>query len=258
MILADSHTHLYLEQFNSDRDEMIRRAVDAGVLHMYLPNIDRDSIDPMLDLAGKYPGHCHPMMGLHPTSVKANYLQELETVSHWLDQGGFCAVGEIGIDLYWSKEFITQQEEAFRRQIRLAHQHDLPIVIHTRNSFPEVMKVVQEEMQPGLKGVFHCFSGNLKQALQITEWGFYLGIGGVLTFRKSGLEAVVKEIALEHLILETDAPFLAPEPYRGKRNESAYIPLIAHKMAEIKGTSIEEIATVTTRNTLTLFKTITR
>lgn len=255
MKLIDTHTHLYLEQFNEDRDKVIRSAIEQGVEHMYLPNIDSGSIESMMQLAGKYPGHCFPMMGLHPTSVRENYQEELEAVKTWLGKGGFCAVGEIGIDLYWDKTFIEEQKDAFRTQVRWARDLGLPVAIHTRNSFDEAFAILEEEHSPELRGVFHCFSGNVEQAVKVTGKGFYLGIGGVLTFKNSGLEKVVQEIALEHLILETDSPFLAPAPYRGKRNESAYLRLIARKLADVRNTGLEEVAEVTTRNALTLFGT---
>ncbi len=255
MNLIDTHTHLYLQQFDEDRDQVIETAKQQGIKQMFLPNIDSSSIDDMLALSEKYPENCYPMMGLHPTSVKENYEEELELVKQWLQKGGFCAVGEIGIDLYWDKTFQEQQEDAFRLQIRWAKANKLPIAIHTRNSFGEVQSIVKEEHTPDLRGVFHCFSGNTEQARKVIEMNFLLGIGGVLTFKNSGLDKVVREISLEHFILETDSPFLAPVPYRGKRNESAYIRIIAQKLADIKGISIEEVAEATSNNSLNLFKT---
>ncbi len=257
MIFADSHTHLYLEDFNADREEMVRRAVDAGVRYLFLPNIDSASHSSLKEMADRYTGTCFPMMGLHPTSVKGNFREEMEEMESALmsDPTRFCAIGEIGIDLYWDQQFRKEQEEVFARQIDLAMKFELPVVIHTRNSYDVAAGIIAERMKPGLKGVFHCFSGNIRQAQQAISLGFYLGIGGVVTFNNSGLQKVVETISLEHLVLETDAPFLAPVPFRGKRNESAYIPYIAQKVAELKRCPIEEVAEITTRNTLALFKT---
>ncbi len=253
MILTDTHAHLYLEQFDQDRDEMVQRAIDKGVRYLFLPNIDRDSVAPMLSLAGAYPSHCFPMMGLHPTSVKEDFEDQLEIISDWLGKGKFCAIGEMGIDLYWDRTFFPQQQEAFRTQARLARQYQLPLVIHSRNSFPEISDLLEETWEPGLTGVFHCFTGDKAQAHHILELGFKLGIGGVLTYKNSGLKEVLKDISLEHILLETDAPFLAPSPNRGKRNESAYIYDIAVALAEVKNISPEEVAEVTTRNAMEFF-----
>jgi TatD DNase family protein len=253
MILTDTHAHLYLEQFDEDRPDMVRRAIDKGVRYLFLPNIDRGSIGPMMKLAGEFPGICFPMIGLHPTSVDADYETQLETVTEWLGKAEFCAIGEMGIDLYWDKTFFPQQQEAFRFQVKLALEHDLPLVIHSRNSFDEIFALLDETWQPGLRGVFHCFTGDRTQADHILGLGFKLGIGGVLTYKNSGLTEVLKDISLEHILLETDAPFLAPVPHRGKRNESAYIPDIAAALAGIKNLSIEEVAWVTTRNALEFF-----
>ena len=253
MTLADSHTHLYLDQFDNDRDDMVRRAIDNGVKYMFLPNIDKDSIVPMMELSGKFPENCFPMMGLHPTSVKEDYLEQLAVIEEWVEKESFTAIGEIGIDLYWDKTFIKEQEKAFRHQIRLARSKGLAIVIHTRESFNEVFSILEDEGTTGLKGVFHCFTGNLQQAEKITGWGFKLGIGGVITWKNARIAEVLKSVAPEHIILETDAPFLAPDPFRGKRNESAYIKLIAEKLALIKGVPVEVIAEATTANTLDLF-----
>lgn len=253
MTLTDTHAHLYLDAFDEDRDEMIRRAMDLGVMYMLLPNIDRDSIPALLDLADTYPGHCFPMMGLHPTSVKADYREQLDVVEACFATRTFCAVGEIGIDLYWDKTLQNEQETAFREQIRLAAKYDLPIVIHSRNSFREIVTILEEEKHDTLRGVFHCFSGSPEDALKAIALGFLLGIGGVLTYKKSGLDILVEQTGLEHIILETDAPFLAPVPYRGKRNESSYLLIIAEKLAELKKISIDEVAEVTTGNARKLF-----
>jgi len=254
MILVDTHTHLYLEQFDPDREQVVKNAIDAGIGYMLLPNIDRDSISSMLSLADSFPEHCIPMMGLHPTSVKEDYHDQLAEIESWLAKRTYCAIGEIGIDLYWDKTFQKQQEDAFRRQIRLAKEHDLPIVIHSRDSFQEIMNILKEEKHEKLRGVFHCFTGNLEEATEAIEMGFLLGIGGVLTYKKSGLDMVMEKISLEHIILETDSPFLPPVPHRGKRNESAWVLIVAQKLAVIKGMSVEEIGETTTANARKLFK----
>lgn len=253
MILADTHAHLYLDEFNDDRHLVIRRALDEGIRYIFLPNIDQSSIRPMMDLAGEYPGTCFPMMGLHPTSVKEDHDEQLKLVEEWLSKGGFIAVGEIGIDLYWDTTYREEQEDAFRRQLRLAITHALPVAIHTRNSMDVALGIIKEEHREGLSGVFHCFSGTAAQAEEAVDMGFYLGIGGVVTFKNSDLPGIVKSIPIRHLLLETDAPFLAPVPYRGKRNESAFIRLIATKVGEIKNMSREDVASVTTANALKLF-----
>lgn len=254
MFLIDSHTHLYLEEFNADRKEMVERAINAGIKYMFLPNIDNSSIPGMLDLCKLYPHNCFSMMGLHPTSVKENYLEELRIVDEWLDKYKFFAIGETGIDLYWDKTHQKEQELAFIHQIGLAKKYNLPIVIHSRNSFEELFSVLEDKTGDNLKGVFHCFTGNPAQAEKIIEMGFLLGIGGVVTFKNSGLEEIIEKINLSHIILETDAPFLAPVPYRGKRNESAYIRIIAEKIASIKKMSVEQVAEITTSNAMKLFK----
>jgi TatD DNase family protein len=254
-MFIDTHTHLYLEEFDPDRDDTIRRAISSGTLKMLLPNIDSTSWEPMLKLCRQFPGNCFPMAGLHPTSVKAATVQEeLMKVEVMIEEEGFVAIGEIGIDLYWDKTFLAEQEEAFRRQLKLAKKEQLPVVIHMRNSFDEIWKVLKPETGDELKGVFHCFSGNLEQARKVIDAGFVLGIGGVVTFKNSGLQEVVKAVGLESLVLETDAPYLAPVPYRGQRNESSYIPLIAAKIAEITGKPLQEVAEITTSNASQLFK----
>lgn len=254
MILTDTHAHLYLEHFDNDREESIRHAISRGVHYMLLPNIDRDSILPMMELVNKFPANCFPMMGLHPTSVKAGFEEQLETIRLWLKKEKFYAIGEMGIDLYWDKTFFPEQQQAFRTQAELALEYDLPLVIHSRNSFNEIFKLLDEVYKPGLKGVFHCFTGDLAQAEHITGLGFYLGIGGVLTYKNSGLPEVLEQIPLENLLLETDAPFLAPAPHRGRRNESAFIPVIAAELARIKKVSLEELASITTKNAMELFR----
>jgi TatD DNase family protein len=254
VILTDTHTHLYAGPFDEDRQAMIQRAVEAGVSRMFMPNIDSESIPGMFALAKAFPQNCFPMMGLHPCSVNEEFQKELKVVEHWLSQRTFYAVGEIGIDLYWDKTFAEQQAYAFEFQIRLAKKHALPIVIHTRNAFEEAYEIVKRNHDNSLKGIFHCFSGTAEEAEKIVALGtFKLGIGGVLTFKNSGLDKAITDIGLEHLVLETDAPYLAPVPYRGKRNESAYLTLVAEKIAHLKNTSIEEVARITTENSRQIF-----
>ncbi|MEZ5147679.1 MAG: TatD family hydrolase [Bacteroidales bacterium] len=254
MIFTDTHTHLYLNAFDDDRVEVVKNAIEQDVKYMLLPNIDSSSIDPMFELCKAFPENCFPMMGLHPTSVKENYKEELEIISGWFEKQNFIAVGEIGIDLYWDQSFQKQQQEAFRFQIDLALKNEIPIVIHSRDSFDEIFNVLEDYRGSGLKGVFHCFTGSLEQANKAIDLGFYLGIGGVLTFKNSGLDKVIAEIDLKHILLETDSPFLAPTPFRGKRNESAYINLVANRLSQIKNIDREEIAKITTQNAIDLFK----
>ncbi len=253
MEFVDTHAHLYAKQFNSDREAMLQRAVDEGVQRFYLPNIDSSSIKGMLELEAKHPERCFAMMGLHPCSVKENYKEELKIVEDWLGKRAFCAVGEIGIDLYWDKTLLKEQKEAFRTQINWAKDLDVPIVIHARDATSEILEIVKEEKDHRLRGIFHCFGGSVTEAKQIIDLGFLMGIGGVLTYKKAGLDQVLKEIALEHLVLETDAPYLAPVPKRGKRNESSYMMYVAKKLAEVKEIELEEVAKVTTQNALDLF-----
>jgi TatD DNase family protein len=260
MIFIDTHVHLYLEEFDNDRDNVVRNAIHKGVNCFFLPNIDSNSIDGMIALSDSFPDHCFPMMGLHPTSVKANYQEELAIAEKYLSSSGknFYAIGEIGVDLYWDKTFSKEQYDAFSIQIDWAVKYDLPVVIHTRNSFEEAVEIVEKKNDPMIRGIFHCFGGSIKQAEKAIGLGFKLGIGGIITYKNSGLQHVVSEIALEHLVLETDAPFLSPVPYRGHRNESAYIPIIAQKIAEIKGISLEEVAKCTTVNALGVFQGVNR
>lgn len=253
MMLIDTHTHLYSEQFDMDRDDMLQRAIEAGVTKFFLPAVDSHSTIAMLDLEAKYPNHCVAMMGLHPCSVKENYEAELTLVQDWLWKRPFCAVGEIGLDLYWDKTFFEQQKIAFTQQIRWAKALNLPIVIHSRESTWEVISILQSEKDEKLCGIFHCFGGNLEEATAIIELGFYLGIGGVLTFKKSGLEETLQYVDLQHVVLETDAPYLAPVPFRGKRNESGYLRWIAEKLAKVKGVSLEEVAAITSQNARQIF-----
>jgi TatD DNase family protein len=255
MIFTDTHTHLYDERLMAD-EMQIQRAIEAGVAKLYMPNCDSGTIAGMLQLADLWPDNCLPMMGLHPTYVKENYEDELAVVKEWLAKRKFYAVGEIGIDLYWDKTFKEQQKKAFATQIDWALQYDLPIVIHSRESTQDCIDVVSSKQNGKLKGIFHCYSGTLAEALKVVELGFYLGIGGVVTYAKGNQAEVVKEIGLEYLVLETDAPYLAPVPYRGKRkNESSFIPVIAQKVAEIKGCSLDEVARITTANAALIFPT---
>lgn len=232
---------------------MLTRCLEAGVTRLYLPNVDVQSIQPMLDLVWALPENCFPMMGLHPCSVDEHVEAHLFQIQKWFKKREFVAVGEIGLDFYWSVEFKEQQIAAFKKQIQWAIQFDLPVVIHSRNSTDECIAIIREMQHPRLRGIFHCFSGNAEQAKQIVDLGFHLGIGGVLTYKNSGLDVAIKDIAMEWLVLETDAPYLAPVPYRGKRNESAYLIEIARKLAEVKNSSIEQIAAITTRNADLIF-----
>ncbi|MFT4063019.1 MAG: TatD family hydrolase [Edaphocola sp.] len=253
MTFIDTHAHLYDDRFAADREETLRRALDAGVKKIYLPNCDRHTIPPMMDLAEAHPEQCFPMMGLHPCYVKEDYKEELDIAEAWLQQGKFAAVGEIGLDYYWDKTFVAEQKEAFNIQMDWALHLQLPIVIHTRESVADGIAMVRQKQNGNLRGVFHCFSGTLEEAKQIVDLGFLLGIGGVLTYKKTDLPEILKQISPQHLVLETDAPYLAPVPYRGKRNESSYIPIIAQRLAAAKGVSLQEIAAVTTANAERLF-----
>ena len=253
MILIDSHAHIYLKEFDDDRDQMMDRAGDAGVQQILMPAIDSSTHDMMLGVEKSYPDTCRSMMGLHPCSVGENYRQELETISQYIKNQKFVAVGEIGLDFYWDLSFKDQQYEAFHQQLAWALQYDLPVSIHSRNATDECIEVIRQHQKGNLKGVFHCFSGNAEQARKLLELGFYLGIGGVLTFKNSGLDAVIREVDLAHLVLETDAPYLAPTPFRGKRNEPAYLTYVIQKLADIKQTTVENAAAITTANTKKLF-----
>lgn len=254
MILTDTHTHLYLEQFEFDRDEMVRRALDASVKYMLLPNIDSESLPGLLSLCSRYPDNIFPMIGLHPTDVKADWQDELTRIMAHLQSYRFYAIGETGIDLYWDKTFLTEQKLALQFQIDLALEHQLPIVLHVRDSFDEIFEVLEQNADQRPGGVFHCFTGTAEQAKRAIDLGFMLGIGGVLTYKNAGLDNVLSDIDLEHLILETDSPFLTPNPFRGKRNESSYLRFVAVRLAEIKGISVEEVAKVTTQNAVRLFR----
>lgn len=251
-MLIDTHCHLYLPEFDADRQSMLQRAKDKGVTAFYLPGIDSSVIDSMLAMEAAWP-ECFPMMGLHPCSVKENYQEELAIVEQWLSKRSFVAIGEIGLDFYWDKTFIDQQYEAFRLQMELALQYHLPIVIHSRDAMQECIDTVRPYAAKGMNGIFHCFGDSLHLAEEIIAMGFYVGIGGVITYKKSGVAEVVKDIPLVHIVLETDAPYLSPVPFRGKRNESSYISYVAEKIAEVKGISVDEVAEVTTSNAKKVF-----
>jgi TatD DNase family protein len=252
-MFVDTHSHIYTEEFSSDRNEVIERAIKSGVNRIILPNIDSATIKPMLDLAGSYPDLFVPLLGLHPTSVKEDFCKELEIMEYWLNKRKFAGIGEIGIDLYWDKTFINEQIEAFRIQIGWAKNARIPVVIHLRDSFQEVIEVIQKESDESLKGVFHSFTGTLEQAAQIIDLGFKIGIGGIVTFKNSGLDKVVQQVSLQNILLETDSPWLAPVPHRGRRNESAYITAIASKIAFLHQITVEEVARITTQNAQQLF-----
>ena len=251
--MIDTHAHLYDEQFSSDIAEIISRAQTNGVEKVYLPNCDSTTIPAMMDLVKQYPGYCIPMIGIHPCYVKESYEVELKIMQEWLDKAEFAAIGEIGLDYYWDQTFVAEQKDAFRRQIDWALERALPIVIHSRNATQDCIDIVREKQNGHLKGIFHCFGDDLNAAQQITDLGFKLGIGGVVTFKNSTLPEVLRVTDLEHLVLETDAPYLAPAPYRGKRNESSYIPLIAQKIADIKEVPLATVAEITTKTALELF-----
>lgn len=253
MNLVDTHTHLYSDDYKGDRADMIQRALEAGISRLYMPGIDSSNINDMLLLEQQYPGVCIPMMGLHPCYVKENYKEELQIVKEWLDKRPFVAIGEIGLDFYWDSTFADQQLEAFNLQMEWALEKHIPIVIHTRNAMQATIDAVKPFAAKGLKGIFHCFSGSYESAVQITNMGFYLGIGGVLTYKNAGLPAALEKIDLAHMVLETDAPYLTPVPFRGKRNESAYVTYVAEKLAEVKQVSLETVAAVTTENALKIF-----
>ena len=253
MILTDTHTHLYYETDPEKLSDLMQRSLDNKVCRLFLPNVDSESIPLVFGLSERYPNHCFPMLGLHPCDVKANYKAELDSISKEIAQRKVYSIGEIGIDLYWDKSTLSIQQEAFRTQIDWAKNLGLPIVIHCREAFDEILEILNELKDDKLRGIFHCFSGTLEQAHQVIGLGFYLGIGGVLTYKNSGLDKVIQDVSLEHLVLETDSPYLTPVPFRGKPNESSYLVYIAQKLADIKQVSLEEIAEVTTRNSRLVF-----
>lgn len=253
MILTDTHAHLYSSQFQEDRSEMMQRALEAGVTRFFVPAIDASYAPRMYELEAQYPDHVFLMMGLHPCYVKENYVEELAFVEAELQRRKFYAIGEIGIDLYWDKTTLDIQKIAFRKQIHWAKEYKLPINIHGRDAFDEIFEVLESEKGPDLKGIFHCFSGNYEQALQAISCGMKLGIGGVVTFKNGGIDQFLAKIPIAHIVLETDAPYLAPVPYRGKRNESAYLTQVVEKLAAIYQISVEEVAQITTENSKQIF-----
>ena len=252
-MIIDTHTHLYDEKFDEDRLESIQNAIDTGVHKMVMPNCDSSTIAGMLQVEHDFPNHCFAMMGLHPCYVKENVDDELAIVRDWLEKRKFAAVGEIGLDYYWDKTFIEAQKKAFRLQMEWAIEFNLPIVIHNREATKDSIDLVREYVSKGIRGVFHCFSGRYETAMQIIDLGFYIGVGGVLTYKNAGLQEVVQKIDLQHIVLETDAPYLTPTPFRGKRNESAYIQYVAQKLAELKSISVEEVEKITSLNAIQLF-----
>ena len=255
MYFIDTHTHLYSSEFDTDRTEMVENAIKAGVKKLLLPNIDVASIDPMYELCKQFPANCFPMMGLHPGYVTENWEQDLVIIRKALDENKHIAIGEIGMDLYWDKTFIEEQKMAFRIQIEWAKEFNLPIVIHARDAFDEIFEILDELNDANLTGVFHCFTGSLEQAQKIQSYGgFYFGIGGVLTYKKSDLPSVLVDIPLEQILLETDAPYLPPTPHRGKRNESKFLLHVAEKVSEVKNCSLVEVARITSENAQQLFR----
>ena len=253
MIITDTHTHLYSEVFDEDRVEMINRAIDANVKRFFIPAIDSTYTASMFQLENAFPDNIFLMMGLHPTHVKENYKEELTHVEEQLASRSFYAIGEIGIDLYWDKTTLGIQIEAFKYQINLAKQYQLPIVIHCRDAFDEIFEVLEQEKSDDLYGIFHCFTGNLEQAQQAISYNMKLGIGGVVTFKNGKIDQFINQIDLKHIVLETDSPYLAPKPYRGKRNESSYIYKVLEKLSELYGISKEDIAQITTQNSKDIF-----
>ena len=251
--MIDTHTHLYVEAFDEDREKVVQKALHSGITDFYIPAIDSTYHERMFDLEAQFPDQIHLMMGLHPTHVKEKYKIELEKVNQLLEQRNFVAVGEIGIDLYWDRTFLSEQQEAFNTQIMWAKARRLPIVIHCRDAFEEVFEVLESHKGPALKGIFHCFTGTLEQAYQAIELNFKLGIGGVVTFKNGGLSQFINQIPLTEIVLETDAPYLAPVPHRGKRNESAFLPLIRDKIAACYGKSASEISQLTDQNAKAVF-----
>jgi TatD DNase family protein len=254
MIITDTHTHLYSEAFDLDREMMVERAINAGVQRFFVPAIDATYTERMLDLKASYPDQIFLMAGLHPTHVKSNFEDELKHVEENLDKHDYVAIGEIGVDLYWDRTTLDNQLISFKHQIKLAKKHQLPIVIHCRDAFDQVFEVLESEKSPNLKGIFHCFTGNISQAKKAISYNMMLGIGGVVTFKNGNINQFLNQIDLAHIVLETDAPYLSPTPYRGKRNESAYILEILNKVAELYQLPVEEVAKVTTENSRKIFK----
>ncbi len=254
MIFIDTHTHIYLSEFRDDRDEVVASALKNGIHKMLLPNVDEKTLNAMHSLSERFPDHCLPMMGLHPTSVDKGYREKLLELRNQLDKRKYWGIGETGLDLYWDKTYAEQQEESFREHINLAKESGLPLIIHARSSFDELFKIMDKENDESLKGIFHAFTGSLEQARKIVDYGFKLGIGGILTFKNAELDKVVREIDLRHIVLETDAPYLTPAPMRGKRNEPSFLVYTARKLADIHQVPLETVAEVTTENAANLFE----
>jgi TatD DNase family protein len=250
---VDTHAHIYLNELKADRHDIIQRAIEKGVTRILMPNIDHTSIDDMLEVESRYPDHCTAMMGLHPCSVKKGFEKELYLVEEWLFKRKFVALGEMGTDLYWDKTFWEGQKEAFRIQVEWAKKLDLPLVIHCRESVDETLELLEPLKTEKLRGVFHCFTGTPDQAKRVVDLGFHFGLGGVATFKNGGLDQVIPDLEPGSLLMETDSPYLAPVPHRGKRNEPSYIPIIAEKVGLLKKVTIEELASLTTRNAMRLF-----
>jgi TatD DNase family protein len=253
MNLIDTHAHLYLPHFSGDIDRVIQNAADKNVIKILLPNIDLKSAPQMLELCKRYSSQCFPMLGLHPTSVKRDYRHQLSTLEKMAGDNEFVAIGETGMDAYWDTEFMGEQEASFITHLEWAKIKGLPVVIHSRETMDKILAIVKSHSGTGLRGVFHAFSGSVEQAVEIADMGFKIGLGGVVTYRNSGLEPVVRAVDLKNIVLETDSPYLTPAPHRGKRNESAYLPFIAEKIAELKGLTFEEVTKVTTGNACELF-----
>jgi TatD DNase family protein len=256
MYLIDTHTHLYLEEFSQDIEQVLANAKAEGVVKFYLPNVDSSSVDSMLQLENNHPGKCFSMMGLHPCSVKENYEQELKLVEEWLGKRTFAGVGEIGLDYYWDKTFIAEQKMVLHTQIEWALHYNIPIVVHSRESLQDCIDIVKQHQTGKLRGIFHCFGGSIEEAKQIMDLNFLMGIGGVITYKKSGLSDVIQSIPLDYLVLETDAPYLSPVPFRGKRNEPMYLRYVVEKIAEAKQINKEDVITATTNNAEKIFKSI--
>jgi TatD DNase family protein len=254
--IIDTHIHLYSEEYAADRNLLIEQAIDKGVCQFYMPNVDMHSIVPMLQVENQYPQHCYAMMGLHPCYVKEDYKEQLAVIERYLSERKFIAVGEVGIDLYWDKTYLSQQIDALQIQAQWALDYHLPIVIHSREANAESLKVLLPFMQKGLRGVFHCFSGTLAEVTVLKSYGWMIGIGGVITYKKAGLDTLIEEIGMDQIILETDGPYLSPVPYRGKRNEPAYIELVAQKIADVLYCSKEDVVAKTNANTHQLFNTV--
>ena len=252
--MIDTHCHLYLKEFDADLKEVLNRAIDAGVSHFFLPAIDMSHTPDMDRLEGNHKGVCIAMAGLHPCSVNENYREEIAHIKHKLSQRKYCAIGETGLDFYWDKTFINEQYQALEVQISIALEYDLPLILHTRNATQETIDIINKYKGSGLTGIFHCFGGTLAEARQIIDLGFFIGIGGVLTYKNSGLAEVLSEIDMQHIVLETDSPYLAPIPFRGKRNESSYLKYVAEKLALIKNMSVEEVEKITDTNAKKIFR----